>query len=380
MFFYWAMMLSFSGMYTLYIIKIGFTKAEIGIAATVYVLSAFAGQNLLGYIADRYRSIKKILFAAVFSGIPIAVLLTFSDSSWYVIMLIALWGFFLRGSIPLSELFFIRVLKTSNDLHNFGSIRGFGSIGYGISGIIFGYLLQKTGWVVFPWYICISIFITLSILFLIKGIDPSDLELEDLNKFKDRIGYARLIREISGIAELKRIIIIIFMYSFVVSGVYSYLGVLVSDFGGGALSLGATYLFDAGPEIVTFFLTTRLLTRYSSRHMIIFAFILQIIRLSMLIVFNTPLAIILLGPLSGFAYGLIASSYKTYIYELAPEKYKASCIGFSESVIGLSAMISVPVFGYVLLKAGAQAAISMGLVINIAAAMIIMLERKKESS
>lgn len=35
-------------------------------------------------------------------------------------------------------------------------------------------------------------------------------------------------------------ITIIFMYNFVLKGIYNYLGVLVSDYGGGAASLGFT--------------------------------------------------------------------------------------------------------------------------------------------
>ena len=45
MFLYWAMMLCFSGMYSMYIIEIGFTKAEVGLAVTIFVLSAFLART-----------------------------------------------------------------------------------------------------------------------------------------------------------------------------------------------------------------------------------------------------------------------------------------------------------------------------------------------
>jgi MFS transporter, PPP family, 3-phenylpropionic acid transporter len=91
----------------------------------------------------------------------------------------------------------------------------------------------------------------------------------------------------------------------------------------------------------------------------------------LILVFNSSLAIMLLGILSGFAYGLLASSYKTYIYELAPEKYKISCLSLSESIIGLSGVISAPVFGFVIMKFGGYASIAMGLGIDVAAALYI---------
>jgi PPP family 3-phenylpropionic acid transporter len=82
--------------------------------------------------------------------------------------------------------------------------------------------------------------------------------------------------------------------------------------------------------------------------------------------------------LSGLAYGLLAAAYKTYIYDLAPDKYKISCLSLSESIIGLSGVISAPVFGFVIMKFGTYASIAMGLAIDVAAAIAIAVSMLKE--
>lgn len=374
MFAYWAMMLGVLGMYTMYIVEEGFSKMEISITVSVMTFSALTGQNFIGFLADRFGHVKRILLSTVSVGIVISLALIFVSRHWHVYILICLWGFFVAGTVPLCEAWCIGILKAGGEQSNFGKVRGFGSIGYAITGVILGFLLQNIGWHIYHWYVLLSVCMTLACICLISENGGAGLPKRTgvRNGAAGTVSFGEALAQIIRIKPLKSTIIIVFVYTFVVRGIYSYLGVLVSDFGGGPLSLGLTYFFDAGPEIVTFFLTAWLLRRFHSKWLIFASFVLQIIRLSLILVFNSSLAIILLGVLSGFAYGLLASSYKTYIYELAPEKYKISCLSLSESIIGLSGVISAPVFGFALMKFGGYATIAAGLVIDITAALYIL--------
>lgn len=359
------MMLSVIGMYTMYIAEIGFTKKQISIAVTIFTLSSFVGQNFLGYLADRLKCIKKLLILSNIVGIIVSIALNFSDKSWFMGILISLWGFFLSGTVPLSEAWYLGVLKANGDDKEFGAIRGMGSIGYGLSGILIGLLLTQYGWKIYSWYITISTCITLLIILLI------DEENDGASIQKENVSVKGALEQIIKTKPLRSVVIIVFVYSFVLKGIYSYLGVLVMDFGGGPLSLGFAYFFDAAPELITFTLTTRLLSKYQNKDLIFAAFIMQIIRLALILVFNSPIAIIVLGTLSGFAFGLLATAYKTFIYEVAPDKYKVSCLSLSESIIGLSGVISAPVFGFLFVKFDGHIAIAIGLFIYIVIALIL---------
>lgn len=379
MFAYWAMMLSVSGMYTMYIAQLGFSKEEISIAVTLNTIAALVGQNFIGFFVDKFRCVKKILFVSIGVGLLVALCLIFATLNWQIYILISLWGFFLYGTVPLSETWCIEILKAHNEQRNFGRIRGFGSIGYGFSGVLIGLLLQTFGWKIYYWYIFLAVCFTLIAISFMSESNTKHSEGHNIDqKVRIDISYKDAIREIIKIKPLISMITIIFMYTFVVKGIYSYLGVLLADYGGGPLSLGVTYFFDATPEVITFFLAAKLLKRFQSKKLILFAFLLQILRLSLILVFNSAIAVILLGSLSGFAFGLLATSYKTYIYELAPAKYKASCMSLSETIIGLSAVISAPIFGFAFTKFGTNAAILMGLVINIVSVLLILQGSYKE--
>lgn len=376
---YWAMMLSMSGMYTMYIIQAGFSKTEISITVSIFTFSMLIGQNIIGYVADRFKCVKKILFISIFISLIGTTSLSFLKESWTINVLIFFWGFFVYGTVPISEAWYIEVLKSNGDQKIFGKIRGLGSVGYAVSGVLLGFLLQSFGWSIYKWYIITG---TCFVLLLILTMeDKKELKLYKSigeGKGNGNISFKEVFRETIKNKPLISIIIVLFTYNFVIKGIYSYLGVLVSDSGGGPLSYGLTLFFDASPELITFFLASKLLTRYSNKGLIFSAFLLQIIRLSLVLVFNSALAIMLSGVLSGFSYGLLASSYKTYIYDLAPEKYKISCLCLSESIIGFSAIISVPIFGFIVIKFGGYASIAVGLAIYIIAVFILAVSLHRE--
>lgn len=373
MFTYWAMMLSVSGMYTMYISQQGLSKGEVSITVTVYTMSSLIGQSFIGYLVDKFHCAKKIMFISISMGLIVAAGFPFIWTSWQAYLLMFAWGFCVYGTVPLTEAWCIDTLKAYGEQRNFGETRGFGSIGYALSGVLLGMLLQNFGWKIYYWYITVGIVAALLIIFFMSDMHSfHGSTASKNNSIEEKVSLKEAMGEIFRIKPLLVMIIIIFMYSFVVRGIYGYLGVLIADYGGGALSLGFTYFFDAGPELITFFLAARLLRKFSGKNLIFIAFILQIIRLTVILIFNNAMAVMLMGTLSGFAFGLLATSYKTTIYELAPAKYKASCMSLSESIIGLSGIVSVPIFGVVFAKFGTNAAISLGLGIYVILVLIML--------
>jgi MFS transporter, PPP family, 3-phenylpropionic acid transporter len=69
---------------------------------------------------------------------------------------------------------------------------------------------------------------------------------------------------------------------------------------------------------------------------------------------------------------LVAAPYKSYIFNLAPAKYKAGCLSLAEAIIGLAAIISAPIFGSVFAKYGTNSTILFGLIINIVASIVML--------
>ena len=359
----------------MYIAKMDFSKKEISIAVTLYTVSGLIGQSVIGYFIDKFKNTKRILFICLSTGIFAVIGLPFAKIKWLTYAIIAVWGFFISSTSPITDAWSINMLRKYNEERNFGRIRGFGSVGYGLSGALIGILLSKFGWNIYYAYMGIGILLTLIVIYFMNDIEEVKVE-----KINSKVSVKEAAAEILKIKPLIVMIVIVFMYNFVMKGIYSYLGVLVSEFGGGPLSLGLTYCFDATPEVVTFFLTPRLLKKHDSITLIIGAFILQIIRLTVILIFNNALSVILMGVLSGFGFGLLASAYKTYIYKLAPEKYKTSCVTFAESVMGMSAIISAPVFGILFTVLSPSATIFIGLIIDIISVILILTYRKYSGS
>lgn len=379
-FMYWAMVLSMTGMYTMYIQQKGFSKEEISIVITIYTLCSLVGQIFIGYLVDKFKNVKRIMLASIVMGLVVGIGLNFATEHWHIYVLIFIWAFFISGTSSLSEAWTMHALSAYGEQRNFGRVRGFGSIGYALSGVLLGVLLQRYSWKVFSFYIIASVLITIIIMLTIKD----NYKIKHAKK-SEKVSFKEALNQIFRIKPLMVMVSIVFIYNFVLKGIYSYLALLISDFGGGALSLGFTYFFDAGPEIVTFFLASKLLKKFHSVTLVFAAFVLQIIRFSVILIFNNTIAVMIMGVFSGFAFGLLAASYKTYIYELAPDKYKASCLSLSESIIGVSGIISAPIFGIVFAKFGTVYAILFGLALEVISAIILFISiiktnvRRKEN-
>lgn len=370
MFVYWAMVLSVTGMYTMYITQLGFSKQQVSIVVTIYTFSTLIGQSFIGYIVDKLRRTKAVMLLTISMGIIVGLAINFAKLSWHFYILLFLWGFFVVGTNSLSEAWTIHTLKAYGEQRNFGKIRGFGSIGYGFSAVVLGFLLSRFGWHIYSWFITIIVILTLLMILMLNEVSSNANEEKNINKLE--ISFKEAIKEVFKIKPILVMIGIMFMYTFVMKGVYSYLGILVSDYGGGPMSLGFAYFFDASPEIITFFLAANLLKKHHGKSLIFVAFLMQIVRLTVILIFNNAMAVIVMGVLSGFAFGLSAASYKTYIYEMAPDKYKTSCMSIAESIIGMSGVISAPIFGLIISKFGANSAILFGLLIYITVAIIML--------
>jgi len=142
MFVFWAMILTVTGMYSMYIINIGFSDAEISLAVTLSALFSILGQYFTGYLADRFKCLKKTLLLSISVGLTVPVILMTAKQNWQVFAAIILWAFFVYGSIPLTDAWCIGYLKGCDMLNSYGGIRGQGSIGYGLTGVLFGFLLE----------------------------------------------------------------------------------------------------------------------------------------------------------------------------------------------------------------------------------------------
>lgn len=240
-------MLSFAGMYTMYIAKMGFSKKEISIAVTIYTVSGLIGQSVIGYLIDKFKNTRAILLICFGTGIFAVFGLPFARIKWLTYAIITVWGFFISGTSSITDAWSINMLKKYKAERNFGRVRGFGSVGYGLSGAVIGILLSRFGWNVYYFYMGIGLILTMIVVYCMNDVEEVKME-----KINSKVSIREASVQIFKIKPLIVMIIIVFMYNFVVKGIYNYLSVIVSEFGGGPLSLGFTYFFDATPRLSLF--------------------------------------------------------------------------------------------------------------------------------
>ncbi|WP_248924884.1 MFS transporter [Paenibacillus hamazuiensis] len=121
----------------------GYSTSQIGLLMMFGPFIAIFAQPLWGYLSDRYRTLKTIIFAlwALSLLSSAGVFLTNGFSSAFLFML--LLYFFLLPAVPLLDSI---TIKSSLEAGvSYGSVRMFGSIGFTIVAVSSGYILVRMG-------------------------------------------------------------------------------------------------------------------------------------------------------------------------------------------------------------------------------------------
>ncbi|MCL6555450.1 MAG: MFS transporter [Burkholderiales bacterium] len=150
-FFYFAFVGVISPYWSLYLKSLSFTAFEIGVLMSLLAVMRMFAPNVWGHLADRHgRRVFIVQIAALSSVIAFSgVFLGESFALLFVCM--ALLAFFWSASLPLVEATTLSHLGERTDLY--GSIRLWGSVGFILSVVGVGYLLDYLPLRWLPWIV-----------------------------------------------------------------------------------------------------------------------------------------------------------------------------------------------------------------------------------
>ncbi|HXX11537.1 MAG TPA: MFS transporter, partial [Burkholderiales bacterium] len=142
-FVYFLMLGGFAPYFSLYLRKLGFSAVEIGMLLALMPLARVFAPTAWAWIADhqgRRRPLVRVTTAA--AAVACAGLLVAKSFGWLFAVILVL-NVFWCASLPLVEATTLAHLK--GRLGDYGRIRVWGSIGFVISVVLIGQLLDVTG-------------------------------------------------------------------------------------------------------------------------------------------------------------------------------------------------------------------------------------------
>lgn len=263
-FFYFAFVGAFAPYFTLYLQDVGLSAWEIGVLMSVPQLMRLLAPNLWGWLADRLgRRAPIVRIAALFSAVGFTGFFLTRD---YLPMLaaMALVWFFWSAALPLVEA--MTLDRLAGQTERYGRIRLWGSIGFIVSVLGIGALLDQLPIVVLLWA-CLAI---------LASVLASALSLEDkkLGAGGAAAAVGAQLRQPAVIALLAAC----FFMSVAHGPLYVFYSIHLVDHGYDKTAVGLLWSLGVLAEIGVFMVMPRLMHRVSLRGILLASYALAVLR------------------------------------------------------------------------------------------------------
>ncbi|WP_174733113.1 MFS transporter [Mesobacillus harenae] len=285
---------------------------QIGVVMSISPIIMIFFQPIWGILADVTNSPKKLLTLATFlTGIFGLGFLFFGDYYWFIAIAI-LVAIFQSAIIPLSDSISLRY--TSRVGVNYGNIRLFGSLGFGMAVFIMGRLSEQNPSVIFYGF-----FITLTLASLLAFWLPQELAVEK----------AQLLSGIKEILRIKKFLVFL-VITFLIFGPNLannvYFGLFVEDRGGTYTGIGIAFLIAVLSEVPFMRVAGAWIRRLGLLQVAAIAGVVSLLR--WLFYFTEPSIALIYGSavIQGFSLGLFIPAGLQYIRDITPIKMTATAI------------------------------------------------------
>ena len=375
-FLYWVTCCACSGFVAVYLQYKGLTDTAIGVVVGVYGVVSMVLQPILSKIVKKvsfFSARKMILLILVVTSILFAVITFSRPIGWLTILIFILINALNGCMIPLMSALGMEYINEKRNV-NFGIARGFGSLGWAVSSVFIGFLLEKFSPELIGYGYIISASFMLVTIFVMEDLGQTfSAETEEKEK-KD-----------SGL--LKRCVndkILLFIALGILCNNIShalcttYTINIVRNAGGNETAAGMAQFFGAGSEMIGMVLCAVPLRKYVSIRVLKVSSIFYVLRFLFLIfAANLPMVMIgyaLQGPSAGFC--IPAAVYFVNERMLPSDRTQGQAV-FNVVTSGIAAFFGNLIGGRMLDQFGLTFTLTACFVFALSGCICIMTRRQK---
>lgn len=154
----------------LYYKSLQFTSVQIGLLYSIGPLISIISNLFWGVTSDKLGTLKKVLITLLVAQIVLSVALAQVSSYGLVALLLVCFYFFYFPIYPLNDSFAIMTAQAQGK--SFIGIRVFGSIGFAVSALLFGFILRSVGASYSIWVIVLLGLLSLGLAFPLRISAP----------------------------------------------------------------------------------------------------------------------------------------------------------------------------------------------------------------
>ena len=303
----------------LYYASTGLTGRSIGLLAGLPPLITLVAAPLWGGLADATNRHKQLLLVAIGGVIVVALAMSMTTQFLWLLPLVAVYAFFSAPIVPLVD---NTVLAMLGPLRNqYGKQRVWGAIGWGVSGALLGFAIERTDLrAAFYGY---AIFMGLG--WIMAGRLPV-VAASIGSKFWSGLGT--LMRQREWVIFLLAV-----FTSSIAGGMYNnFLFLHLDSMGATKTLMGASLVVATLSELPIFFYSDKLLARWGSRGVLILAMVALIVRMFAYAAMPAAWWVLPIHLLHGIAFSAMWVAGVANADALAPEGLGATAQGMFSAV------------------------------------------------
>lgn len=311
----------------LYLHYRGLNGTEIGWVLAVESCASLLAQPIWGYLSDKFKTVRKILFICVI-GLLIGSSIFFQMDTLSTILITGAAFYFF--ATPIGALSDSLAQRRADELNiSFGSIRMWGSVGFAISALIVGRILDQFGvqYMIWPY-----LFFGLVILFVLIPMKDVKVESEPV-KLKD-------VRKIFTNKPFLIFLVVIVFITITHRMNDYYIALYIAELGGSESLVGLAWFMGVISEAAVFALAGFWFKKYRTLIFIIAAAILYTIRWFLYAYVDDPMHVIALQFMHGLTFGVFYTAAFEYVTRLIPSLLQSTGhLIFFSVYFGLSGII-----------------------------------------
>jgi MFS transporter, PPP family, 3-phenylpropionic acid transporter len=337
----------------------GLSGTQIGWLSTLASLVALIAAPWWGRRSDATAHPRRLLqFGLLATSLCMLVLSQQTAFAW-IALLVMLDALLSINVAPLSDVVALAVTKQGRA--GFGSVRLWGSLGWAMTALVGGWLIEQTGlFTMFAGY-AITGFASIALLAVLR--------IPRLNHQPDRPEAApapRLRQSLSQLARDRTLLGLMLALSvllFAINGIRQFAPVFLDQLGAGETIIGLASTIGAAVELPAMLWVDRLGRRHGSGQLLRMSFLLYAVcALSVVIAPMIPVTLFS-HVIDGVAYSFFAVALVLFIGEVAPDRQVTMMMAvFTVTLSALIRMVSAPVGGWVFDVRGAYALYVIGVI------------------
>jgi PPP family 3-phenylpropionic acid transporter len=332
-FLYFSVMGMFLPYFNLYCYHLKFSGFQIGALSAIRSVALILFSLVWGTLADRFKIRRPIYISCNFISTAIWIFYFYTTDFWAMLLITIFYGIFYSPIISFLEAFTMDVLGPEKK--SYGRLRAWGTVAFISTVIVLGRIID-----LYSIEIILVLIFSVSIAQAVISIKIPDIQIKKQASFSINVKV---------LLTARYIVFLFCAFLMLVSHgtYYGFYSIHLENLGYGNTFIGISWALASIAEILVMLKSNRIFNRFSLDNVLVFSFLVAMLRWLGLSFAESPAALLLLQIFHAVTYGTFHVASILYIDSLTPDDTKTLGQAVNNAITyGLGLMVGFFINGY----------------------------------